>query len=826
MCANRKAFAQRSRYPSVAMGFFVFRVPACSPRNGELQCSPTADLPRTSPGPCGGLFAQCSQFSNCTGTVRTTTMMLTVSILPLVVLLSERASRAFCGPTSDGNGVSANGTAGEGGAAWIRPYGALMEEDHAFYTLDDGSPRATTLKPRPRSPKKHSKLRREPRFISFETKDNNIEVEIDFAIPFLSIPIQKSMNGVMNSVLKGTPLLNVNLGAVALAGVLTAGGALIGAAARTFSNSSLLPSWNLPLTRDQRSESRHNQVERVSCFYAPYCVSAKTTSGRRSPGRMMADGGVNSTSSSLSLRLGKSATDVSRGKPNRFAVRRSSSTRSRFSRSLRCSQRSSSRQPHRVRPFAFSSSRSMNSLVSRGSLESRNLIGLQGRYASLVVLSVSESFSGFIVIEYSPCCLVMCSVGFWPASGRSADALEEVLHQLLDRFPDGSGTPTGSSLADTGGARIPPPAHVGRHQLFLLHARLVTHHHPRVPSTEAVRVQIPVLLLHFANEDVMVLPYLCPDDPQEASLVWTLLGSLDRAMERYDIDTVACAQRTVCWYVKEATVAVSEGRAGPIDTIVEGLSRADWMGRFTASTAIEPAIRAGRKQATCEQTFPDCAITSFVEKVVRSARKRRYWTTSTCPYKAATCSAVRPHESSCDRSAPAIRDGLVVIVHDRVHQWRSVVPVAYVNGSSVLQQILHHLDVTLAAGHVQRRPTVDILARAASGVMSYPGMIPTSCNCRPVSYRSHTEPSLHWVQLTMSTSRALASRSACIISARFVGKLPAPYVCSTTPRIGACRNACTVATEMLGNSRSSPTFSSICTCTVNLSTVHGRKMTR
>lgn len=37
--------------------------------------------------------------------------------------------------------------------------------------------------------------RREPKFISFQTKDDNIEVEIDFAIPFLSIPVKRSLNG-------------------------------------------------------------------------------------------------------------------------------------------------------------------------------------------------------------------------------------------------------------------------------------------------------------------------------------------------------------------------------------------------------------------------------------------------------------------------------------------------------------------------------------------------------------------------------------------------------------------------------------------------------
>lgn len=42
--------------------------------------------------------------------------------------------------------------------------------------------------------------RREPRFISFQTKDENIEVEIDFAIPFLSIPVKRSLSGAMGTI--------------------------------------------------------------------------------------------------------------------------------------------------------------------------------------------------------------------------------------------------------------------------------------------------------------------------------------------------------------------------------------------------------------------------------------------------------------------------------------------------------------------------------------------------------------------------------------------------------------------------------------------------
>uniref|UniRef100_A0A182PXT4 DUF4781 domain-containing protein n=1 Tax=Anopheles epiroticus TaxID=199890 RepID=A0A182PXT4_9DIPT len=293
--------------------------------------------------------------------------MLTVSVLALAVLLSEQGPRAFCGPAGNDSTASQQ--------HWSRLYGpaaaiGLSEEDR-FYTLDYSQ---STQRPRSRASKTSSGWRREPRFISFETKDNSIEVEIDFAIPFLSIPVQKSVNGVMSSVLKGTPLLNVNLGAVAVAGALTVGGALVGAVARTFSNSSTTST--LPW------------------------------------------------SSLLSL-----------GGPRRAEI-----------------------------------------------------------------------------------------------SQRSAE---------------------------------------------------------------------------------------------DGNVLWTLLDALDRTMEDYDIDTVACAQRTICWYVKEANVAVAEGRATSIDTVVEGLSRADWLGGFITGTSIEQAIQAGRERKTsCEKLFPDCAISSFVEHIVRMARRR------------------------------------------------------------------------------------------------------------------------------------------------------------------------------------------------------------
>ncbi|XP_050087813.1 uncharacterized protein LOC126572500 [Anopheles aquasalis] len=307
-------------------------------------------------------------------------MMLTVSFLPLVVLLTEQAQRVFAGP-SDIAGRMPNET-GWARTGFVAARTGLLREDERFYTLEYAT---TTVRPK-RQAHRASKLAREPRFISFQTRDSSIEVEMNFAIPFMSIPVRKSMNGVMDSVLKGTPLVNVNIGAVAVAGVLTLGGALIGAAARTFSN------------------------------------------------------------------------------------------------------------------------------------------GTQSFWPT------------------------MLTAGGWRQAGQRAAESEQ------------------QDKANSDGRR-----------------RSV----------------------------------------EEEHFVWTLLGSLDRTMEQYDIDTVACVQRIVCWYVREATVAVAEGRASKLELAVEGLSRADWLDSLTISTAIQRAVQVGRQQTSCEKTFNNCAIASFVQQAVRLARKRK-----------------------------------------------------------------------------------------------------------------------------------------------------------------------------------------------------------
>ncbi|XP_055589438.1 uncharacterized protein LOC129741714 [Uranotaenia lowii] len=203
---------------------------------------------------------------------------------------------------------------------------------------------------------------REPKFISFQTKDNNIEVEIDFAIPFLTIPVKRSIDGVMSSVLQGTPLINVNLGALILAGVLTLGGALVGAVAKLFRDHS---------------------------FMTP--------------------------------------------------------------------------------------------------------LGPMG-----------------------------------------------IMRSDMD---------TGSGAASSS-----------------------------------------------------------DEDKEKFAMLSTLLEAVDKSLQKYDIDSTACTQRAICWYVKEAMNNVSAKRASRMDMVLNGLSSADWAMKFTKGTAVEDAIQVGRKNLNCGQAFPGCTV--------------------------------------------------------------------------------------------------------------------------------------------------------------------------------------------------------------------------
>lgn len=102
------------------------------------------------------------------------------------------------------------------------------------------------------------------------------------------------------------------------------------------------------------------------------------------------------------------------------------------------------------------------------------------------------------------------------------------------------------------------------------------------------------------------------------------MEAVDKSLQKFDIDSTACTQRATCWYVKEAMNNVNENRADKLDTVINGLSGADWAVKFTTGTAIEDAIRVGRRNLNCEQAFPSCQLkTETVQKILKLTRSRR-----------------------------------------------------------------------------------------------------------------------------------------------------------------------------------------------------------
>lgn len=69
--------------------------------------------------------------------------------------------------------------------------------------------------------------KREPQFIGFDIQDDNIEIDMEIAVPFLSVPKKRGVG-------KRNNLANVNVAAVILAGFVALGGTMLGGAARFF----------------------------------------------------------------------------------------------------------------------------------------------------------------------------------------------------------------------------------------------------------------------------------------------------------------------------------------------------------------------------------------------------------------------------------------------------------------------------------------------------------------------------------------------------------------------------------------------------------------
>lgn len=84
-----------------------------------------------------------------------------------------------------------------------------------------------------------------------------------------------------------------------------------------------------------------------------------------------------------------------------------------------------------------------------------------------------------------------------------------------------------------------------------------------------------------------------------------------------------CTQKMVCGYMKRASNNVQSGLGNWYDKIIFELSDSKWALDLINGTPLEKAIKFGRKDDTCENSFSNCKFSStnlisVIRKLFRS----------------------------------------------------------------------------------------------------------------------------------------------------------------------------------------------------------------
>lgn len=98
------------------------------------------------------------------------------------------------------------------------------------------------------------------------------------------------------------------------------------------------------------------------------------------------------------------------------------------------------------------------------------------------------------------------------------------------------------------------------------------------------------------------------DDVDDFFNLWAVVEKFDKTLTKYNIDTVACVQRSVCMQVRESRQKIMQNTGSKFDVVIEGASRTDWMLKFIAETAIEDAINVAKRGMDCDDSFPTCSV--------------------------------------------------------------------------------------------------------------------------------------------------------------------------------------------------------------------------
>lgn len=109
--------------------------------------------------------------------------------------------------------------------------------------------------------------------------------------------------------------------------------------------------------------------------------------------------------------------------------------------------------------------------------------------------------------------------------------------------------------------------------------------------------------------------------------MWNALDNIDKALLKFDFDTTACTQRTICWYVKNSYSNVLENKASQMDKVISGISGADWALQMISNTAWDDAVKAGRRGVNCELTYANCKLSQsnlekFTNKLMKFAKQK------------------------------------------------------------------------------------------------------------------------------------------------------------------------------------------------------------
>uniref|UniRef100_A0A336MX15 CSON008574 protein n=1 Tax=Culicoides sonorensis TaxID=179676 RepID=A0A336MX15_CULSO len=97
---------------------------------------------------------------------------------------------------------------------------------------------------------------------------------------------------------------------------------------------------------------------------------------------------------------------------------------------------------------------------------------------------------------------------------------------------------------------------------------------------------------------------------QEYFNIPNLFEMFDKTLAKYNIDSVSCIQRTICVRIKESRTRIMKNRilASKLDTIIEGVSRTEWILNFIAETAIADAVKVAQRNENCDLAFPTCSV--------------------------------------------------------------------------------------------------------------------------------------------------------------------------------------------------------------------------